>query len=92
VWSVLAPEQPVLVSVDDLQWLDPPKRSFLEFAARRLRREPVVLLLARRLPGPERAALVARGVLAGEVWRIEFGPPSLGAVSAIRQDGVMATE
>jgi predicted ATPase len=44
---VLVAERPVLVSVDDLQWLDPPERSFLEFAARRLRREPVVLLLAR---------------------------------------------
>jgi hypothetical protein len=66
---VLVAERPVLVSVDDLQWLDPPERSFLEFAARRLRREPVVLLPARRLPVPERAALVARGVLAGEVWR-----------------------
>jgi DNA-binding CsgD family transcriptional regulator len=41
----LADENPVLVAVDDVQWLDPSSESTLRFA---LRRAPVATLLARR--------------------------------------------
>jgi DNA-binding CsgD family transcriptional regulator len=47
----MAADQPLVVAVDDLPWLDPLSVSALTFAARRLGDEPVAFLLARR-PGP----------------------------------------
>ena len=44
---------PVLLLVDDVQWLDRPTASALEFAIRRLRDEPVGIVLARRSDGRE---------------------------------------
>ncbi|MFI6935155.1 AAA family ATPase [Streptomyces sp. NPDC050287] len=41
----LAEERPVLIVADDAQWLDEPSAQCLAFAARRLRNEPVVMLL-----------------------------------------------
>ncbi len=47
----LAEREPLLVAIDDLQWLDGPSASVLASAARRLEGEGVAFLLARR-PGP----------------------------------------
>ena len=44
----LAREGPVVVAIDDIQWLDGPSAFMVEFAIRRLRDEPVVFLLALR--------------------------------------------
>jgi DNA-binding CsgD family transcriptional regulator/tetratricopeptide (TPR) repeat protein len=46
--STLAADQPVLVSVDDVQWLDLPTQNALVFIARRLDAEPVMLVGAVR--------------------------------------------
>ena len=46
---VLAAERPLVVAVDDVQWLDSPSRTVLEFVARRLRAHPVALLLSERI-------------------------------------------
>jgi DNA-binding CsgD family transcriptional regulator len=46
----LADERPVLVAVDDVQWLDAASSAALAYAARRLRTERVGVLLARRAP------------------------------------------
>jgi DNA-binding CsgD family transcriptional regulator len=46
--SGLAEESPVLVTVDDAQWLDHASLDTLAFAVRRLASEPLVLLLAAR--------------------------------------------
>lgn len=78
----LAATAPVLVAVDDTQWLDPSSAHVLAFAARRLRGLPVGLLLAERRGGP---ASVARLALEGSPLRrqmatLEVGPLSLGAV------------
>jgi DNA-binding CsgD family transcriptional regulator len=47
----LAAERPVLLAIDDVQWLDRPSASVVEFALRRLVDEPVALLLATRPEG-----------------------------------------
>ena len=44
----LAAAKPVLVAVDDVQWLDPSSAEVLAFAARRLAGEPVRFLLTKR--------------------------------------------
>ncbi|HEX2576019.1 MAG TPA: AAA family ATPase, partial [Aquihabitans sp.] len=44
----LAAAEPVLVSVDDAQWADPPSVQALTFAVRRLRRLPVLVVVGHR--------------------------------------------
>ncbi|HWD76538.1 MAG TPA: LuxR C-terminal-related transcriptional regulator [Solirubrobacteraceae bacterium] len=51
--SEVADEQPLLVVVDDAQWLDQGSAQALAFVARRLLAEPVGLLLATREPSQD---------------------------------------
>lgn len=78
---LLAGEGPLLLAVDDVQWLDARSRTVLEFAVRRLEAEPVGVLLARR-PEPDAAApLGLDRALPGRPFRVlEVGPLSLGAL------------
>jgi hypothetical protein len=56
----LAADEPILVAIDDVQWLDRSSSSGLSFALRRLD-TPLVLLLARRLAqGMERPSSKGR--------------------------------
>src|SRR4051812_13432706 len=48
---------PVVVAIDDVQWLDAASRAAIEFARRRLTREPVAVLLAQRGTGEPPLAL-----------------------------------
>src|SRR6266702_3712880 len=52
----LAEQRPVLVAVDDVQWLDGPSADALAFAARRFDSMPVALLVARRVGPDQRPA------------------------------------
>ena len=45
---ILAAREPLLVAIDDVQWLDPPSAEALAFAARRLDGSSVAFLLTRR--------------------------------------------
>ena len=73
----LAESGPLLIAVDDVQWLDASSAAALEFAVRRLLAEPVLLLVARRPgeggPAPESALPAER------VARRAVGPLSVGA-------------
>jgi DNA-binding CsgD family transcriptional regulator len=72
---VLAEERPLVVAIDDVQWLDPPSADALAFAARRLRNEPIGFLLARRAEasGGSRVALET-ALDADRVARLVIGP------------------
>ncbi len=59
--SDLAGDRPLLCSVDDVHWTDRPSMGVLEFVARRLDTEPIVLVLASRTD--ERPPLAVPGAL-----------------------------
>ncbi len=57
VLAALAAGGPVVVAVDDVQWLDPASAGALAYAARRLRSASVHILLTRRTPGTRPSAI-----------------------------------
>ena len=73
----LAAERPLLVAVDDVQWLDRPSEDALAFAARRLDTAALSFLLARR---PGRPSDVERALEEKDLRRLEIRAPSLGAI------------
>ena len=80
VLTALAAERPVLIAVDDVQWLDPASARALEFAARRLPPQ-VGLLVTRRTEGGGEAPLGLGRVLPEErLQRLVPRPLSLGAL------------
>jgi hypothetical protein len=80
VLTTLAAERPVLVAVDDVQWLDRASERALAFAARRL--SPAVgLVLTRRGEGGEEPPLgLGRALLGERLQRLVPGPLSLASL------------
>jgi DNA-binding CsgD family transcriptional regulator len=76
----LAARRPVLVAVDDVQWLDRASEDALAFAALRLSEERVAFLLARR---PGRPSDLERALDGPALERLEVRPPSFDAVRRI---------
>jgi DNA-binding CsgD family transcriptional regulator len=73
--------RPLMVAVDDVQWLDGPSAAALSFAVRRLEAEPIALLLTRRKMHAGEVLLP----LDLERWtrstaRLELGPLSPGTL------------
>jgi DNA-binding CsgD family transcriptional regulator len=67
-----AAEQPLLLAIDDMQWLDAPSQETLAYALRRLDAEHVALVGARR-PGADELIL-------GRTELVVVGPLSVGAL------------
>jgi DNA-binding CsgD family transcriptional regulator len=81
VLRTLAKASPVLLAVDDLQWLDPSSAGLLEFALRRLRTERVGLLASSRIePGARVAVDVVRSFADERVQRLSLDPLSRGVL------------
>ena len=87
VLRVLAEHRPVLVALDDLQWLDVSSTAVLQIAFRRLRDEPIGLLATLR-PAPEVAApfVLERTFPEGRLERLELRPLSLGATHSLLEE------
>ena len=83
----LARRGPVVVAVDDLQWLDRATTRALEFAVRRLRGQPVGMLIATR-PDPGTNASLARSVPAAGDATLRLGPLSIAGLHHLVRDHV----
>jgi DNA-binding CsgD family transcriptional regulator len=83
---LLAEREPVLVAIDDVQWLDAPSAGALEFALRRLQEESIRLLFARRLGAGAPGSELDRALDDSRVERVRVGPLSPGALQAILRD------
>jgi DNA-binding CsgD family transcriptional regulator len=83
--ELLAAETPVLVAIDDVQWLDPSSASVLTFALRRMSEQPVHLLLSHRTGEGAGQSEFWSAIGAERVERLHIGPLSLGAVHILLQ-------
>jgi DNA-binding CsgD family transcriptional regulator len=82
----LAEAAPVVVAVDDVQWLDPPSALVLEFALRRLGAERIFFLLTRRIEGDVGQLGLDRALSEERLRRLTLGPLSLGALHRLLRD------
>jgi DNA-binding NarL/FixJ family response regulator len=80
---VLAAQEPLLVAIDDLPWIDPPSADALAFVARRLRSERVRFLLAKR---PASASALEQALSRRGLDRLDVGPLSFGATRQLLFD------
>ena len=78
---------PLLVAVDDVQWLDERSASVLAFAFRRLAAAPAAILVARRSGDEETAPLGLDRAFPGEqLRRLRLGPLSVGATHRLLRE------
>lgn len=78
---VISARAPLVLAIDDLQWVDASSAAALRFALRRLRDEPVLVLATRRVEAGRSAPLELERTLGDErVQRLNVGPLSLGGV------------
>lgn len=83
--ELLASDEPLVVAVDDVQWLDPSSAAALAFALRRLG-AGVVVLLARRVGEGIEPSPLEHALDAGDVERLRLGPLSVGAIQMVLRD------
>lgn len=87
VFRQLAERQPLVVAVDDVQWLDAASALVLRYAVRRLDDGPVALLAAWRTePGAPVPLELDRAPAAERLERLQLPPLSLGAVQHVLQE------
>lgn len=80
---ILSRRQPVVIAVDDVQWIDGSSDRVLAFGLRRLRGEPVGLLGTARAPVARLPLGLDRADPAMRLTRRRIGPVSLGALRRI---------
>src|SRR5262249_12056847 len=80
---ILSAGAPLVIAVDDAQWLDRPSAGVLEFCFRRLGREPVSILLTFRSHDVAFPLGLDRALPPERLGRVQLGPPGLGASGEI---------
>ena len=90
---VLARDRPVLLAVDDVQWLDEPSARVLAFALRRLEGERIAALFTQRVGGEGEAlhTELDRALREESVESLRIGPLSLGALHVLLRDRLALT-
>jgi DNA-binding CsgD family transcriptional regulator len=82
VLQALSSVRPVVVAVDDTQWLDRPSASAIAFALRRISSQPVGVLASIRTPDGHAGSFVDH-VAAEQHSEVALGPLSLAAIHEI---------
>ena len=86
---MLAEQDPVVLALDDLQWLDPSSAGVLQIALRRLRDERVgVLATVRTAPETTVPVELDRAFAADRLARLPIGPLSMGALHHLLRERV----
>jgi len=81
--QALSAEAPLIIAVDDAQWLDRPSAGVLEFCSRRLHSEPVTFLLTFREESQVFPLGLDRVLPPDQLRRVRLGPLSPGSISEI---------
>ncbi len=84
--QLLAADGPILVAIDDVQWLDDSSAGALTFALRRLDADRLLLLLARRLDDGATPSRLEQALGVDRVELVRLGPLSLGAIHRLLRD------
>ena len=84
--QLLAEDTPLLLAIDDLQWLDASSAGALAFALRRLASNQVLLLLARRLVAGVQPSGFEQVLGADGIELLQLGPLSVGALHRLLRD------
>jgi DNA-binding CsgD family transcriptional regulator len=85
----VASSTPIVVAIDDIQWMDLPSVRVLQFVVRRLKGDPIGLMSVARGADPDRDPLgVARSFSHDRVHRIHVGPLSAEAIERVIRDKV----
>jgi DNA-binding CsgD family transcriptional regulator len=86
--QALAEGRPLLVAIDDVQWLDASTADALAFALRRLSTNDVLLLLSRRVFPGSRASRLEQALDPGRIRRLSVGPLTVGALHRLLRDRI----
>ena len=81
VLSQLAASQPIVVMVDDVQWLDPASASLISYVASRLDAAPILLVLALRSGEP--LTDLTGDLISGTEVRIDLQPLTIDQLAGI---------
>ena len=84
--QLLADRGPILLAIDDAQWLDASSANALAFALRRLSDQPIRLLLTYRTGSGGPVPELERALDDRNVRRLQVGPLSLGALQAVLRE------
>jgi DNA-binding CsgD family transcriptional regulator len=84
--ELLADREPLMIAVDDVQWLDASSKSALVFALRRIAARPVRVLLARRKADGAQSSELEDALGAEHVERLHVEPMSVGALQRLLRD------
>jgi DNA-binding CsgD family transcriptional regulator len=84
--QALSEREPLVIAIDDVQWLDPSSSSALAFALRRLDAANVYLLLARRLGDDTPPSALESAIGLDRVQRLRVGSLSVGALHRLLRD------
>jgi DNA-binding CsgD family transcriptional regulator len=86
--QLLAERTPLLVAVDDVQWVDTSSTSALAFALRRIDAGVVRVLLARRLTDEAQPGRLEEALAADRIVRLQVGALSVGALHRLMRGRV----
>jgi DNA-binding CsgD family transcriptional regulator len=84
--QLLSSLTPILIAIDDVQWLDPSSSSALAFALRRLTSGRILLLVTRRVVDVGDRSELERALPAERVNRVAVGSLSAGALHRLLHD------